>query len=609
MQYNPNITIALNPNKFLMSMKVISIKKATNILWKFILVAIFISSCSFSSSEKSIFSTFNEIDTLIELQEFKSAEKLLSKTAKKITNPIETLGIIKRLYTLQKDDFAKTYIKESLESFPDNLELLALYSNILINEKKYDEAKLYAQKLEKTQYGSIYSELRFITDAIEVEEYNKNRKKDEKGIYLDFYSTYYVQAYADIYNSTENEDYLKNIALIYALQGDMKTAFEYHPKSLSAYDDSSFWALISYDSYNFEQAIHDLQQETLTKTELELFADSYTQCTNIDTAYKVWEQAKEVFTTQSPISYHNAALYNYYHGNIKKTNEIVLEMANTLPYYTDGLSLYCELAKLEAAPAIDNSPFSNQLKEKGLSSLEMTKAATIPVLDIQAATKLLNNAIPKVTEQNETELAKLLVEKTMNSWQVAENTPTAKQKIADVWLLLESNQKEGGVYNPVLVQFATWFFLTQQMYNEAEELFSNHCSVVYANNAEVEMKPWEYETAAYLALVQERYIDAQEWLLALMPHNSINSTTPFGAALNLAQLQYTLGSRNTAINLYEQMLQFELDKKNRSEVYYRAANILYEIGENKKAIYSLENALSENPAHSGSQVLLKRIKL
>ena len=600
-------------------MRVSCVKKTTSIFLFIVLVGIFISSCSESSTEDSISVTFAEIDSLIELQEFSSAEKLLKKTTKKITNPVETIGIIKRLFILQEDSYAKGYIEDSLDIFPDNVELQALYSYVLMEDEEYENALPYAKNLENTKYGSIYSELRFLVDSLDVEDYNNSRDADDREIFIDFISPYYVQAYADIYNSTENEDYLKNVALVYALQGDLQTAFSYHPRVLSAYDDSYFWSLISYDSYNFEQALQDLQINTLSKDEIELLADSYLRCNDIENAYTVWAHTKDVFGTASPLSYHNIAVHSHFLGNQKVTNELVLEMVNDLPYFADGLSLYCELARLQTIPVADSSPFSRQLEAKGLYSLAMAEANAVPVLDIVSASTLLQNSVSHVASLGEDELAKLLVEITMNSWQTSKNMPSASQKVADIWLLLENNQKEGLVYNPVLVQFATWCFLAQDMVIEADALFTDHCTSYYADyfSDKTEysktplpnMQSWEYETGAYIAFVQERYTDALEWFHALIPNTILHSTIPLGTALNIAQLEDLLGRRNTAISLYEQILDYETDKKNRSEVYYRAGVIFYEIGDVKKAVFSFEESLRENPAHNGAQVYLKKIKL
>ena len=65
-----------------MRMKVVLLKKLTGILFS-ILVSIFIFSCSVSSTETSIHTSFLEIDSLIEIQEFDTAWKLLKKTSKK----------------------------------------------------------------------------------------------------------------------------------------------------------------------------------------------------------------------------------------------------------------------------------------------------------------------------------------------------------------------------------------------------------------------------------------------------------------------------------------------------------------------------------------------
>lgn len=583
-----------------------------------ILVGIFVSSCSFSSSETAVYNTFEEIDSLIELRDYKSAWKLLKKTSKRITNPVETLGIIKRSYILQEKDFALEYIEESLKSFPDNEELLALFSYSLINDNKYEKALPYAKKLEGTKYGSIYSELRFILDDLEIQTYNKDKNNDEKHIYLDYYSTYYAQAYADIYNSTGNSNYLKNVALVFALNGQLEEAFKYHPKEVSIYEDPFFWALISYDSHNFYQTIIDLQQKTLTKSEIELLADSYAQTNNYSEAYKIWNHSKDVFATKSPISYHNAALYNSLNDNQILANEIILELVEKFPNYVDGLSLYTHFSFLQNTQEVDDGPFSSQLANKGFLSLEMEKNLLLPELNTKSAYNQISVALPQVKKIDETDYSKLLIEQLKTKWNLSNPPLTNKQKIADIWILLEQNQKENYSYHPVLVEFATWFFLNQDMNEEADAIFTAHCTTQYnsylCNQTEYNKQPipnmqiWEYEFGAVIALIQERYEDALLWLEELMPNNVVPATTPLSASLNLAQIQDMRGNRNIAISIYEQILESEMDAKNRSEIYYRAAVILHEIGEAKKVLFSLEESLRENPAHSASQLLLKKLQ-
>ncbi len=584
-------------------------------IFLFVIISL-VFSCTFSSVGESIDERLSEVDSLIAIGDYNRAWSSLKKIAKTIRSPSETLGVVRRALILQKDDFAKDQLIDILDTHPENQEILAVYTHMLIVEKNYEKALAYAQKLEGGEYGSLYAELRFKVDQQELLEVNSKKKEGEEKAVIDYHSDTYVQAYVDIYNSTGDTAYLRNASLVHALQGNMVQSFSYHPNTITVYENPWFWAQIAYDSHNFEQVIADLQIFEQTPSEMALLADAYVQLGLLDDAQIVWEKSTQSFENENPIAWHNIALHHQQLGNAKEANDLVLHIVSTFPDYVEGLSAYGRFSLLDT-PNSTASVFVPLLEEKGLQTIQMSNNATIAHLDTNDALDKIDAALKTLKLVDESKAMALEVEKLKLLWNSVLKGTTTQQKVANIWQLLEENVRDPYGYNSVLVQFSVWYFFTQGMIGEADALFTTHCTSRYASHYEAlekyvktpidNMEGWEYEYGGYLALKQNRFDDAQEWLLRLMPNNTISPTTPITSAVNLSTLYNATGKRNLALLLYEQMLDYIKDSAIKADVYYRMALIQYEAGDIKTASILLDEALLLDYNHSSARLLQKNI--
>ncbi len=592
-------------------MSAFSFKHCISIL----LISVLLFSCSFRSSGTSIDEKLAQVDSLIEVGDYNSAWTSLKRVAKTIRNSSETLGVVRRALLLQKEDFAKEQLINALKNDSDNQELLAVLSHMLVSENEYKEALPYAQKLEGGKYGSVYSELRFKIDEQALKE--KNDQLDEELFsQIDYYSESYVQAYIDIFTSTGDAAYLRNAALVYALQGAIAKALSLHPAVLTSYESPLFWAQIAYDAYNFEQVIADLQIFEPTSDDLALLADAYVHLGLLEDAQITWAESTQRYSTQNPIAWHNIALYYQSLGEVSLANNTVLYLVETFPNYVEGLAAY-GFFSLEDEILPPETVFSQLLKERGLKTLQMQLDSAIVHLDTQEAFLKMEESIHRLLQEDESRAIELAVEIRKLQWAREGVSLTNQQMVSDIWYMLEQYVQEPFGYHSVLVRFAMWFFFVQGMIEEADALFTTHCTSQYASHYETQgkytrtpiehMETWEYEYGGFLALKQERYDDAQKWLSMLMPYNAVSPATPIAAAINLSTLYNATGKRMLALSLYEQMLSYSSDNYLLADIHYRMALIYNETGDIKKASISLNEALSFDFNHSPSRLLLKKI--
>ncbi len=592
------------------------IRKRYTLSFLFLIFIVIFYSCSLSTTSVSIDEKLSEVDSLIAIADYDGAWSLLRSVAKTIRNPSDTLGVVRRALVLQRDEFAKDQLFDALKDAPDNQELLAVYTHMLLSENEYEKALPYAKSLEDGNYGSLYSELRFKMDQQRVKIANNEKRSEEELETIDYYSEDYVQAYVDIARSIGGSEYLGNASLIYALQGNMTRAFSFHPQNISVYEKPWFWAQISYDAHKFEQVVADLQNIDLNMHELALLADAYVHLDLLEEAQSIWLESTQRFATDNPIAWHNTALYYQNIGDTKNANELIIHLVETFPDYIGGLAAYGKFSLLDDK---DNSAsvFTPLLKERGLETLQMQELSSIVYLDTHDAIKKIDEAISTLISEDETNAMQLIIEKLKLEWSLQEQLLSPQQRVSDVWRMLEQNVSEPLGYHSLLVQYAMWFFFTQGMVEEAEGLFNAHITSRYENDyiaiggnasqALSGMESWEYEYGAYIALVQKRYADAETWLKFLIPDTTISKGVSVPAVINATTLYKAIGKRALSLSLYEQVIPFVKEDTIKADVFYRMALIQYEVGERDNAIYSLEEALKLDFNHSAARLLQKRI--
>ena len=157
------------------------------------------------AEQKSLTSQFETIDALINQSQMDLAVKSLKKIEKKAHDNWSNIAVFKRYILLGEKERADLLLKKALKKNSENLELLAVYSNFLIKENRFDEAKNYAKKLCGTKYSSIYSEL-ILKSAVNQKTQNENSSKS-----LFYDEQQFYQIYLDAYNSTKKSNLAKKL--------------------------------------------------------------------------------------------------------------------------------------------------------------------------------------------------------------------------------------------------------------------------------------------------------------------------------------------------------------------------------------------------------------
>ena len=579
-----------------------------------ICVLCFVPSCSSGSSSGIFAEKLEVIDAFIGAEDYGGAWRLLKKNKKYVRSPRDYLSLIRRALLLDKNDFAEKYMRKGLSVFPDSQELLAVYAHFLLSLKRYEEAAKYAPKLEGGRYGSLYAELRFRTAGSE-----KNPP--------DFLSPSYIQAYIDSALTTGNGAYIRNAAVIYALQGDMQAAFRLHPKTMSVYDYPEFWARISFDSGNFVQCAEDVSFAKPSAELSSLASDALLHAGDERGAVLAWIDSTERFPSSNPASWYNASRAALKSGSMGYAYLFLSSLVRRFPDYVPGLAAYGRFS-VYTPPQTKEHIFSNVLREKGIKTLSMELDDELPRVAPEEALARMNESLARTDD------ASLALEKLKLQWRVRESTPgqglsaasvsDARKKAADIWALLE--RRAGAGYDPLTVRFALWNFCRYGMIDEAAELFDLWCASRYApetdgsvpategKNKQVVPKErivpfkeeWEYDIGSYIAFKQGRYARAEDILTAAM--NNKNIKPGESVRLNLALLYNGSSRRVQALALYRKILEDDrIDKKLQAEIYYKIAVIQREQKENRSAVLSLNQALALDPAHSRSRFMLKQL--
>ncbi len=583
-----------------------------------ICVLCFVPSCSSGSSSGIFAEKLEVIDAFIGAEDYGGAWRLLKKNKKYVRSPRDYLSLIRRALLLDKNDFAEKYMRKGLSVFPDSQELLAVYAHFLLSLKRYEEAAKYAPKLEGGRYGSLYAELRFRTAGSE-----KNPS--------DFLSPSYIQAYIDSALTTGNGAYIRNAAVIYALQGDMQAAFRLHPKTMSVYDYPEFWARVSFDSGNFVQCAEDVGFAKPSPELSSLASDALLHAGDERGAVLAWIDSTERFPSSNPASWYNASRAALKSGSMGYAYFFLSSLVRRFPDYVPGLAAYGRFS-VYTPPQTKEHIFSNVLREKGIKTLSMELDDELPRVAPEEALARMNESLARTDD------ASLALEKLKLQWRVqaqaqekahtqagpADSSASARKKAADIWALLE--RRVGAGYDPLTVRFALWNLCRYDMVREAAELFDVWCASRYASETAVPApasegknkqvvpkerivpfkEEWEYDIGSYIAFKQGRYARAEDILTAAM--NNKNIKPGESARLNLALLYNGSSRRVQALALYRKILEDErIDKKLQAEIYYKIAVIQREQKENRSAVLSLNQALALDPAHSRSRFMLKQL--
>jgi len=556
----------------------------------FLSILVLLSGCSNFSKESSLLSKFDQIDTYIATRQYREAFSLLKQAEKKSHGVYNQLGVVKRAFMLAENDWAEDLLIQMLNQYPDSLETRALYTHVLLRTNRYEQALAVASKLQGTQYGSLYAEARIQKQqaliALDSKNEQNNWQKEE-----------FVPLFVDLYKTTGNEKFLINSALIYLKKGEYAKAFSFHPQSMSVYDTTFFWALVSYDSQNWESALNDLSYISDSEQSKTLQADTYVQSGEIEKARKIWNILMADYSKASIPAYLNAARQSRLNGDLLDCYNCLKAALVEFPNSVPVLTAWGDYAILSSKPYTESS-MDSVLRSAGLKTLSMQNRDKIPKVLPMDAVHTMQDVL---TNTNNPELqlscAKLL-------WE-AEKVDGDK-RCSDMWLLLEKNRlANNGLYDTNICRYAIWLFLHNAKFDYAKSLLSylpNESSKL-ATTHDIEMKAWlAYKTGSF-----GDAISLYKTIRGLNSTEKSSYIASYSALLNLGALYVSNGQKLAALSLYESALDLTNNNKYASELEYRIARIQIAEGKVDEALQSLNFCLKKNPANNRARLLKKKI--
>lgn len=588
-------------------------------------------SCSSKSESVSITSTLDEIDNNISLGQFSDALKSLEKLSKKAKTTQSALGIYKRYLRLGENKKAEKLILSAIKSHKDDKELKAVYSSFLLKENRVLEALGFSETLSGGKYASIYSEA-VLKNALEKNVSNFQNKK-------------YRLVYLDAYEGTKDNVWLRNVAVMDALQGSFQDAERLHPEILQDVEDAYFWALIKYDSSRYAEAVLDLNEAkrflsyklNVAKDEkvsafeiLSLLSDSYV---NLGEDEKAQTERKTLFENIDEVNeklsdndsnnvlailYLNSAAYSLVKGDLNAAYRYLTFEIKQWPDYVPALIAYANYAYNSSLWKIEN-PLTNDLRALGVSSLEMKKFDSLPRIPLEDALSKMEKSLSK-QKSPLLYVAKLELEDKIS------NEKDSRVRAAKMWRVLEETNTGVNEYPSEIMRYAVHLLIQQNQVKDAERLFYDYITTRYkmdltfpfwdtAVSLVKKMELWEVEYLAWFASFAHYANPAlrlYEYAVyeSASPSNETEEISPkasLTSVINLAMIYSSTRNTSKAIELYGRAAGRISNPIEKSEVMYRIAKLYSDRGNVDDALSNVKYCLSLNPSHAYGKLLYYKL--
>jgi len=611
------------------------VKKHKRFISIFIFVTVILfcfSACSMRAEQNSLTSQLEIIDALISQNQMQSAIKELKKVEKKAYDSWSYIGIYKRFILIGEQNLAEKIIKKALKKNKQNLELIAVYTNFLLRQDRLEDAEKYAGKLKASPYASLYSELVL----------RKSQGQSmEQGAYAFYQNEDFYQIYLDAYNGSKNPIWLRNCAVYNLTQGLYNQASLLNPPAYADVDDAYFWGLSLYDAGKYNFAIEALEKahkfyldydnkKQFKCNEIQIVAlesDAYMAISDFEKAdiirSDVVNNIDTVFADIKddnllPIIMVNSAIYAKNQMSEEYFTDLLFYIVNRWPDYVPALILYSDFAYTSNLERQEDDEVA-ALRRAGIKTLEMEKydnRRKIPLSDAlyRIEQSLKRNANPYLS------IAKMDLRYKSNP------NLSNQDKYRDLWVLLEDNYIEGEIYHTLLVQYAINFLLTTKEYDDAWNLFykfvTSHGSydekrdfweqfieqMKYYDLPIVEIAGW---FASDLKKTNEA-IRIYEYCVyesaGLLEDGLISPLVSSASCMNLANIYFSTGKKERALDLYGKVAGREVNNSKRSEIFYRIACIYSALGDIKNALRSSEYASSLYPENERASVLKDKLR-
>ncbi len=595
-------------------------------------------SCSNHAEEKSVASALEQVDILINQEQFNDAARELSKIEKKSYSSWIEIGIFKRYEKLDSLDRAEKVLVRAIKKNPGNMELNAVYAHFLLKNGRIEESLAAGKALQGTRYGSIYSEAVF-KNVLE-----KSKKSEISSVFL---SAEYFSVYFDAYTGSGNSAWLRNCALLRLASGSYEKAAEVHPglhKILEA-NDAFFWSLVMYDAGRFGDSVNygnialsladsrsGKEKKSVAVSQISaVLQDSYTclgdsgSAENIRREYLdsiedknggfvVSDAEKDENNFLAPI-FVNSAKWAFDSGDEMRAASLLTFCVETWPDYVPGLTSYADFAYASNLPANENF-MQLQLRDEGLASLEMERYDSRPKIPLSDAAERIEKSLAR-------KKSPLLFVARLDLKYKADKKFTETEKTADIWRILEENAVSPSVYPEILFEYALNFLLETKQTEDARKLFYKYISSKYKIpcdndfwvNVVKKINVFSYseaEYAFYFAALDGRTEDSlrlgEYCVFEDSERTFVNVSAGDSAAMNLAMIYNSVGRKTDALELYRKVNGRSTVKKIKALAMYRMALIYFDSGDLKNARICAEYSSELNPGNAEAKLLLTKIK-
>lgn len=621
-----------------------------------VLAGLMFVSCQKTDTTPLFMTSMEAVDNYIKIGQTGDALRLLKKSEKNASSPLAKIGLYRRYMILSEKTLAEKVLVKGLKKFRGNNELSAVYGHFLLRAGRTKEAEKISSVLAGTKYGSIYSEAVL-----------KNRLTEDKLdigylLGLNFASIYY-----DMYTRTENNAFLRNVALVYMVHGEYAKAAALQPAEFYSYAECMFWAFVQFDAGNFDLCLKDVNLIKADASLAEAFAlasDAYMKLDESDAAesernryISFAEDASEKVPAYIAV---NSAIWAYKNEKYKKAYDLISDALEENSLYIPALLTYSKFAVEDSKPVV-MTDLEKTVRETTLRTQRMKAFDERPKFLMDEAISKLDKAVDSIKASGKQPDGSLLIERASLYLTMNDNMPL-NAKTAFLWKELELNELGANLYPEGLVQLTVQKLLSYGLENDARMLFSSYIKSKYLSKKEDEKKDdnvvqfdifggerkpvktvvpesiarlafgdevskasasmnvWEVEYAAYFSLLDGNVLAAKHLFEYVLfetggvvnridsgKFGSISSLAAPSSAVNLAMIYSSSGEKDKALALYGLASGKERDPVVKSSILYRIASIQNDMGDTKNAALTLDYCIALDPQNANARLLKRMI--
>ncbi len=561
-----------------------------------LLIPLMIFSCGMTVEDASFTAKLDTVDKLIFQSQFNDAQKILKSIENKSYSAFQYIAVAKRYINMKSFENAEKILTKATKKHPQNNEIKAVFTWVLLQQQNYDKACEVSEKLKDTSYSGLYAESRF---------------KQYSLLEQDFLQENFQKEYLYAYNTTDSVKFLQNAAIYECFNGNYDKAYSYHPIKMTKYSNPEFWAYVSYDSGNYLQSITDakLMGDKKSVESSIIIADSYLKMREKKLAKQMWDKIISMNPKADPSILMNSAFSCLENGKIDEAFEYVKILVSAFPDYIDGLVLYGKFL-LHYASQDEESELTLALRKKGLKSIDMEISDSKPRIPVSDCLYRMEESL-KRRKTLDTEKATLQIEYLKLKW-LSDKSTSSEQMILDVWEMIEKNSIMAGTSNSVITDFIVAFFIKQNQFEQANQILTSVLKEKYGSddylrdsNLVKQMSFAELQNASSLCAEKGFYFTTQKLLKESLKYKNLVTTDVY---LNLGNFDESQGNLNSALEYYSEAANLTTDNFLKSDLYYRIANISTSKNDLKNAKLYLDYSLTLNPSHVKANLLKKQIR-